>query len=594
MRAMPLKPMRIGQWSTFSGDVLAGLALAGMLLPEAVAYAAIAGVPTVHALVAALAGLFLYPLLGSSRFATVSSTSSAAAIFASMVAANGTASGYALVGMTGGLFVLAGLLRADFLASFISRPVLRGFTWALAFTIIVRQIPHLLGLPVQGGRVFEVLGQLGMHLTEAHGPSVALGGATLACWLGLHGLRRRWSWLQPSLWVLLLGVAAGVALPLGAQGVALVGMIDLEGVHLAWPDLDWAAWVRTAQLAPALLMILFAESWGAVRSLALQNGDEVHSRREMLALGVSNMASSLVQGLPIGAGFSASAANYAAGGRSKLAGVCAGVAIAVMLLWLRPWLALLPIPVLAAVVIGILLHKLALRPVLTPLRMGGDAWLALVAVAGVLFFGVLFGMLLAVGLSVLLALRRFAQPLCSELGQWPGSHDYVDLASHPDLRRVPHVLILRPEEPVFFANAEAIFGHFRALAHRPGVQAVVLSLEACDDLDTTSVEALSELQNHLHRHGQRLLLARVKDRPRAALQRAFRALAAPGQAVPALTGDSAPPLTPLPWQMYWSVDDAVQEAEAATAPPGHRPVAAPPAEQGAPPAAVARGVAPSQ
>lgn len=536
------------------GDVLAGLAVAGMLLPEAVAYAAIAGVPTVHALVAALVGLSVYPLLGSSRFATVSATSSAAAIFASMVAANGVASGYALVGLTGGLFLIAALLKANFLAAFISRPVLRGFAWALAFTIVVKQIPHVAGIHVHTGKFFPLVWELLQRAGEARMPSLLFGVGALVLWLLLLRLRSRAPWIQPSLLVLVLGVLAGVLWPLRSLGVAQVGVIDLHGLQPQWPDLDWAMWVHTAQVAPALLMILFAESWGATRSLALQHGDDVNPRREMLALGAANIASSLLQGLPVGAGFSASSANQEAGGRSKWAGVFAAVSIALMLWWLRDWLALLPIPVLAAVVIGILLHKLGPKPVIAPLRMGGDAWLAVAAAAGVLLFGVLFGMLLAVGFSVLLALRRFAEPAWSELGRLPGSHDFLDLARHPEARRVPGVLVVRPEEPVFFANAEAIFQQVRTLAQTGEIRMVVLSMEASDDLDTTSVEALSELQDYLDARGQTLLLARVKDGPRAALQRAGSVLV-DGPAAPPHAANSG--AQAIIWEMYWSVDDAV-------------------------------------
>ena len=306
----------------------------------------------------------------------------------------------------------------------------------------------------------------------------------------------------------------------------------------------------TAEVLPAIAravqgrLVVMAD--GGVRS-----GVDV---LKMLALGAANIASSLLQGLPVGAGFSASSANQEAGGRSKWAGVFAAVSIALMLWWLRDWLALLPIPVLAAVVIGILLHKLGPKPVIAPLRMGGDAWLAVAAAAGVLLFGVLFGMLLAVGFSVLLALRRFAEPAWSELGRLPGSHDFLDLARHPEARRVPGVLVVRPEEPVFFANAEAIFQQVRTLAQTGEIRMVVLSMEASDDLDTTSVEALSELQDYLDARGQTLLLARVKDGPRAALQRAGSVLV-DGPAAPPHAANSG--AQAIIWEMYWSVDDAV-------------------------------------
>ena len=300
-------------------------------MPEAVAYAAIAGVPPVHGLAAALAGLLIYPFIGTSRFATLSATSSAAAIFASVVAANGAASAFALVGITGGLFVIAALARAHFLAAFVSRPVLRGFAWALAVTIVIKQFPGLTGVPTSSTHTLPLLWEWLGGLLALHGAATALGTGALALWLVLHRLQARHAWIQPSVLILGLGIGLSAMLPLAAQGVALVGPVTLQGLRLGWPQLDWDSWVRTLQVAPALLMILFAESWGSARSLALQAGDVIDARREMLALGAANIGSSLLQGLPVGAGFSASSANYEAGGRSRWTGLVAAAAIALLL-----------------------------------------------------------------------------------------------------------------------------------------------------------------------------------------------------------------------------------------------------------------------
>lgn len=530
-------------------DVLAGLSVAGVLLPEAVAYAAIAGVEPLHALLAALVGLCIYPWLGTSRFAVVAPTSSAAAVFASAAVIGGPAMGYALVSLTGGLFLLAGLFRAGFLGAFISRPVLRGFAWGLALTIVIKQLPHVLGLPVSGAHVYQLVWAMAQALPDAHGPSALAGAAALVAWLALfHGAQRHVN-LPISLIVLAAGIAASHALSLGSQGVALVGMINWQMPSFALPQLRTEQWLRAAEIAPALLLILFAESWGSVRSLALQNGDQVDANRELLALGSANLASGLVQGLPVGAGFSAASASYAAGGRSKWAGVAAALALGLLLWQARPLLALLPVPVLAAVVIGILSHNLWPRSVISSFKLGGDVYLAIVAALGVLVFGVLFGMLLAVGLSLLLAIRRFAQPMVTELGQLSGTRNYIDRSRHPEAVSIPGVLVARPEEPLFFANAEGVFKFLNHRASQQGVRAVVLSLEVSDDLDSTALEALGEFVAGLQQNGRALLLARVKDRPRDALLRAGLTGTDPGaEGQHAIT-------------MYWSVDDAVRAAQ---------------------------------
>lgn len=530
------------RWAT---ELLAGISVAGVLLPEAVAYAAIAGVEPMHALLAALVGLCLYPFFGSSRFAVVSPTSSAAAVFASAVVMGGPAMAYALVGITGAMFLLAGALHAGFLGAFISRPVLRGFAWALGLTIMLKQLPHIAGMQVHTTKAGPLLWELLTQAAQWHRPSLLLGTAALLLWLGLHhGLRRR-LFLPTSLLVLGLGVALSALLAFGARGVALVGDIAWQPLEWALPGLDSERWLQAMELAPALLLILFAESWGSVRSLALQSGDKVDANRELWALGAANLACGLVHGLPVGAGFSAAAANHAAGGRSKWTGVAAALALA-LLLWLaRPWLALLPLPVLAAVVVGILSHNLWPRAVFASLRLGGDAWLALIAAAGVFLLGVLPGMLLAVALSLLLAIRRFAQPLVTELGLLAGTRDYLDRARHPDATAMAGTLIMRPEEPLFFANAEQVFHFVRRRADATHAKVVVLSLEVCDDLDSTAVEALAEFSASLRRQGTSLLLARVKDRPREALMRM------------GLTDGDGGGVA-----LFWSVDDAAQAAAA--------------------------------
>lgn len=523
------------------GDLFAGLSVAGVLLPEAVAYAAIAGVPTMHALLAALLGLCLYPIFGTSRFAIVAPTSSAAAIFATALGAGGPDMGYALVALTGALFLAGGLLRAGFLGAYISRPVLRGFAWGLAVTIILKQLPHMAGVHVSGANAVQVLVGLGEEAAQTHWLSLQLGLAALLLWLLLHHGSRRLVFVPQSLIVLALGVGASAWFDLGAQGVALVGHVEWQSLALQVPNVSIDHWLRAAEVAPALVLILFAESWGSIRSLALQTGDAVDANKEMLALGSANLVSALLQGLPVGAGFSAASANYAAGGRSKWAGISAAVALALLLWQARGWLALLPVPVLAAVVAGILSHNLWPRAIITGLRLRGDAWLAVSAAVGVLAFGVLFGMLLAVGSSLLLAVRRFAQPLVTELGQLPGTRDYLDCARHTEVIRRPGILIVRPEEPLFFANAEQVFQLIRQRAFEARPQAVILSLEACDDLDATATEALAEFVSGLNQQGGQLVLARVKDRARESLVRA------------GLIAGENPVVA-----VFWSVDDAVQ------------------------------------
>lgn len=528
-------------------DLGAGLTVAGILLPEAVAYAAIAGVAPRYALIAGLIGLCTYPWLGTSRYAVVAPTSSAAAVCASVTATGGPEMAFALVLLTGVLFLGAAALRAGFLGAFVSRPVLRGFAWALTLSIVLRQLPHLAGVEAGKGSLAQLLRGLAASLPHWHAASLSLGGATLALWLLLKHWIRRWVTLPASLIVLLLGMALSAFMDTATLGVAQVGRFEWAWPSPHWPRLDQAGWQRILELAPALLLILFAESWGSVRTLALQEGDAVSADRELAALGVANLLSGLVRGLPVGAGFSASMASQGAGAQSKLAGFFAALAMGLFIWGGSSWLAALPMPVLAALVIGILSPHLLPTAVITTLHQGRDAWLAIVAAAGVLLSGVVFGMLLAITLSLLMALQRFARPAVTELGQLDDSRDYIDRERHAAAKAEPHALIVRPEEPLFFANTEQVLLDIAQRARERDARVVVLSLELTDALDTTATEALWEFCDRLGTEGRSVLLARAKDRPRGAIRRYWQR-----------RQQDMPPC-------FWSVADAVNEARALSA-----------------------------
>ena len=533
-------------------NLVAGLSVASLLLPESVAYSSIAGVPPVHALVAALIGLCLYPWIGSSRFAVMAPTSSAAAVFASMVAQGGPGMGYALAGLTGLAFLLAAALRAGFLGSFVSQPVMRGFSLGLSLTIVIKQLPHLVGVSVSETTVGPLLESLLLHVHQWQSLSVAIGVVALVLWLALyHGLQR-WRVIPVSFIVLALAWAGSSLGDWGAQGVALVGRIELSSLQFGLPELSRNDWLRAAELAPALLMILFAESWGSVRTMAARTGESVNANRELLALGASNLVSGLAQGLPVGAGMSATQANQAAGAASRWTGLATALALTLLLLGASNFLAELPKPALAAVVVGILSHNLNPMPLIRSLRWGRDAWIAVVAALGVLAFGVQFGMLLAVAMSLLVALKHFSAPAVAVLGHLPGTHDYLDAARHAELVMPKNLLIVRPEQPLFFANVEQVMQWVGERALKLKVPTVVLSLEESNSLDVTSVNVLAEFKHFLAQNQITLLLARIKDAPREALF--FQTQSA---------GLGEPPLC------FWSVADAVAAAH-------NPPLSAPP------------------
>lgn len=544
-------------------DVGAGLCVAGLLLPEAVAYAGLAHLPVSSALTASMLGLAIYAMFGGSRFAIVAPTSSSATLCAAAaVSVTASAGGntspiysgmymqalLALVLLSGGLLALLAWARQGQLSAFVSRPVLRAFAFALAITIVIKQLPDALGFSLPSTlshNPFHVLAYALSHVSNWHLPSTLLALSAGALVL----VFRRFPKWPASMLVMVLSIAAAHLLDLKALGIEEVGAITPPRFAFAVPKLPWSDWLRLGELAFGLVVLLFAESWGSVRAMTLAHPERyphsmLDANRELLVLGVCNAASALLQGMAVGAGFSASSANAAAGATSKWAGAVALLVIGAALLLALPALHLLPRPVLAVAVISALWHALSPGPLLAVWRMNRDRLLLVGSVAAVLIFGVLHGMLAAIALSLIAALRRFSQPVVHELGQLDMSRNYVAIDGHEGAVAIAGVLILRPEEPLFFASSERVVRQVVLMAAPKAGQAdfttVVLSLEESSDLDSTSFECLLELSASLNARGQQLVLARVKDQVRLLLQ----------QLDPQGLGNSD--------RLFWSVADAAE------------------------------------
>jgi MFS superfamily sulfate permease-like transporter len=487
-------------WQMRSVDVLAGLSVAGLLVPESVAYAGIAGLPPGRALIAGVAGGLAYAIAGRSRLAVVSATSSSATILAAALgslaaspqlpgAVDHGALATAMTLMVGLMFVGLGLFRLGGLAGFVSRPVLRGFALGLAATIIIKQLPNLVRVAVPGSSIALVLAGMATHAAQWHWPSLMLGLAALVALVGL----RRTPGVPGTLIVMAAGIALGSIGALAHQGIALVGPTPIAMSRLTLPR-DFAVWERIAQLAAPLTLIIFAESWGTIRSLALAQGDDISPNRELTAIGLANGAAALVQGMPVGAGFSLGSANATSGARTRLAGVVASVATLALVFVAGPLIARIPEPVLAAVVIASLVNALNPAPIVRLFRLRRDQWVAVAAALGVLLLGVLNGMLAAIALSVAQLLYRWSHPVTSELGR--------------------------------VANAETVLRAIGRSARASGAHVLILSLEESDDLDATALDALDEFAQSLDGAGCRLILARAHDRVRDVLSAArFGALA---------------------------------------------------------------------
>jgi len=502
-------------------DLLAGLSIAGLLLPEAVAYSGVANLPPQAGVIALFAGLSCYGLIGSSRYAIVTATSSSAAVLASALLALGATDtaqralfASVLVVGTGVAFALAGILRFGAISTLIARPVLRGYTFGLALVIAVKQWPQVVGVHPQSSGFFPLLAELVRGYGGWQLPSLACGVAALAGLFLLERLPR----IPGTLVVIVASIAASGYL--AAHNVALTGPIHLALRVPTFSLPPGLHWLQISEFSLALMFILYAESYGSIRTFALRHDESVQPNRDLLALGVGNVLAGLLQGTPVGAGYSGTSANDAAGAQSRVAGLTAAAVILVLVVVFLPLIERIPEPVLAAIVIHAVSKSLRPAVFSNYFLWQRDRLLAFAAVLFVLVLGVLNGLLAAIALSLAMLVRSLARPRLAILGR-VGQHDYVNIARFPDAYTQPGLLVVRPEEPLFFANAEPLFTQLRErVLAQPGTRVLVLSLEESPDLDSTALESFLEFCAWLGQRGGELRVARLKDRAREALMRA--------------------------------------------------------------------------
>ena len=512
------------------GDALTGLSLAGLLLPEAVAYSGLANLPPQAGVIGLFAGLLCYALIGHSRYAIVSATSSSAAVLAAATLALGAnaptqriAFASILVCATGIAFLLAGSARLGAMSNLIARPVLRGFAFGLALVIVVKQWPHIVGVHTHSTDFFALLAEIFRAVDSWQPASLAVGVAAL---LGLFVFQR-----IPRMPGVLVVIVAGIAAApwLASRGVLLTGPIRLALDLPAFAAPTNGQWLPMVEYALALMFILYAESYSSIRTFALKHDDTVQPNRDLIALGVANLVSGAFHGTPIGAGYSGTSANEAAGAQSRAAGLYAAATVLALVLLFLPWIERIPDPVLAAVVIHAVSKSLRLAVFRPYFRWQRDRLVTLTAVAAVLAFGMLDGLLAAIAFSLAMLLHSLASPRLSALGRL-GAHDFVSRARFPQATCPPGILVLRPEEPLFFANAEPLLAVARhQVSKQRDVRLVILSLEESPDLDGTALESLGEFAAWLAACKIELRVARLKDAGRDALVRAnFSQLPATG------------------------------------------------------------------
>ncbi|MGE5946767.1 MAG: SulP family inorganic anion transporter [Betaproteobacteria bacterium] len=498
--------------STLKFDLVAGLTAAAVVLPKAMAYATVAGLPVPAGLYTALVPMVVYALLGTSRVLSVSSTATLAILAGTQLGlavpdgdpARLVTAAATLAALTGVFLVLAALLRLGFVANFISTPVLTGFKAGIGFVIVLDQLPKLLGIHITKEGFFHDLLGIARHLPETAPLTLGIGLATL---LLLAVLEKKWAHSPAPLIAVGGGIAASWHFGLEALGVATVGLIPQGFPSLTLPDLALVEQLLPGALGIALMS--FTETVAAGRAFAASGEPPVKADRELLATGAANLAGALFGAMPAGGGTSQTAVVRAVGGRSQKASlVTAGAALATMLV-LAPMLGLLPQAVLAAVVIvysvGLIQpgEFMAIRRV----RTMEFRW-AVAAFVGVLVFGTLKGIVVAIVLSLLGLLGQAAHPRVYVIGRKRGADVLRPLSpQHADDETFPGLLILRPEGRLFFANAQVVHDEMRALIAKYQPRVVAIDMSRVHDIEYSALQMMIEGERQMTAEGMTVWLA---------------------------------------------------------------------------------------
>jgi SulP family sulfate permease len=511
-----LAQLRGYQRSWLRGDLLAGLTVAAYLVPQVMAYAGLAGLPPVTGLWAILAPLALYAVLGSSRQLSVGPESTAALMTATAVAplAGGDPGRYAtlaaaLAVVVGLLCVAAYAVRLGFLADLLSRPILVGYLAGVALIMISGQLGKLTGVPVHGDTVVAEVGSFVSNLDDVHTGTLLFALAILAF---LFVVQWRFPGLPGPLLAVLLATAAVAAFDLERRGITVVGPIPHGLPTPALPDVDDLQHL----LLPAVgvLVVGYTDMVLTARSFADRGGYRVDTNQELLALGAANLGAGVLRGFPVSSSGSRTALGVAAGSRTQVYSLVALAAVLGVLLLLAPLLERFPTAALGALVVYAAVRLIDLPGFrrLAAFRRTEFA-LALAACAGVLVFDILYGILVAVGLSVAEMLHRVARPHDAVQGLVPDLAGMHDVDDYPQARTIPGLVVYRYDSPLFFANAEDF--RRRALAavdSQPGPVAwFVLNTEANVEVDSTALDALEAVRAELTGRGIVFALARVKQ-----------------------------------------------------------------------------------
>ena len=499
-------------------DIASGITSWAVMVPVAMAYAELAGVPAGVGLITATVGLTAYAVLGTSRHAKVTTSSTMAVMSASVVAPAAGGDTLTYVAMTAmlaiivGVYLLAaGILKLGFLSEFLAKPVITGFIVGLAITIAVGQLPKLFGVSGTDGNVFDQLVHFAEQLPQTDVAALAIGLAAMVIIIVLRAIDRR---IPGPLIAVAGAIALSTVLDLAGDGVAVVGNISGGLSSAGVPNVSLGDMTYLAAGAAGIMFLALAESLAASRAFANRHGYRIDPDQELVALGGSNLASGISGGFAVDASVSSMATGEAAGNKSQLASLVTAAGMLLTILILAPLFTNLPLSLLAAVIITSVISLVDFaewRRYIEWRRT--DALLAAIAAFGVLMTDVLVGLIIAALVSVVILLYTASKPAIAMLGRLPGSHGhFVDAHRNPDAEQLDGLVIMRLDTPLYYFNATAVTDRVLQVVDEAEEmpRAVLLDIEATIELDVTTSDAIYGLIGAVEDRGSRLVIVHAK------------------------------------------------------------------------------------
>jgi SulP family sulfate permease len=498
-----------------------------MLVPQAMGYALLAGLPPIHGLYASVAPLLLYAIFGTSRQLAVGPVAMDSILVAGSVGAIATigTENYILLAAALGVMVGVvqaglGFLRAGFLVNFLSRPVVAGFTAAAALIIAASQLGHLLGVDLpRTHHVHRVVWEAVRSASSWSWPTLAVGASSI---VALVLFKKRWPRLPAALFVVVASTLVVWTLGLSDRGVSVVGEVPAGLPGFRVPAVDTSVLVQLIPAAATIALVSFMEAISVGRTFAQVHRYDIYPNRELIALGFANMTGGVTGGYPIAGGFSRTAVNVRAGARTQLAAIITCAVVVITLLFLTRAFFYLPKAALSAIIVAAVTGLIDIRGAAEVYRVKrADFYLLVLTFFATLSLGIQWGILVGVAASVLLFLVLTTRPYFAVLGRVPESQTYLNMARHPHAETIPGIILVRVDAQFYFGNVSFLKETVRTLVRESEtpVRYFVLEAAGVNDLDSAAAATLAELDEELAAQGIRLVLTRIKGPVRDVLQR---------------------------------------------------------------------------